>query len=156
MNEKFGIKNLLKAQNRFKKFFADVSQEVNKLASVKAFEYCLGTIEDIFRKVLYYEGISELHFYKDLYRYATQMDLIDDPEVWFKFIELRRKTDYIYDDLVLQEVIDGLQIFAKEFDKAIDQLQKLFIFDKDNDYQFVETYSDVEFREKMKQQKANP
>lgn len=62
---------------------------------------------------------------KTVLREMARNDLIQDPELWFRFIQARNDTSHSYDEEVAKEVYEVVHAFLAEGKKLKEALEKL-------------------------------
>ena len=54
---------------------------------------------------------------------AADLGIIQDPEVWFKFLDYRNLTTHIYNEDQAEEVFSHLPSFVSEVEKLISKIE---------------------------------
>ena len=62
---------------------------------------------------------------KDIFRTSAQFNLIEDAEIWFKFIKKRNETVHTYNKETAEEIFRFLPGFQKEVERFINKIQSL-------------------------------
>ena len=124
MVENINIDKLLKAQAVFEKFRVDMQTDRDKAGAVQAFEFCYELCWKIMKKVLAVQGL-ETGSPKDTFRKAALEKLIDNPEVWFGFLEARNLTVHTYELENVEKIILIFDLFSHEMKKLIQNILKL-------------------------------
>ncbi|PIE98557.1 MAG: nucleotidyltransferase [Treponema sp.] len=97
--------------------------ETCQMALVQAFEILIELSWKTLKDYLENEGFSELYTGKKVFRQAFQVDVIENPEIWLKSLELRNLTGHTYDLTVVYElckfIIDNFSIEAKKLEKKL-------------------------------------
>ncbi|MBT4962546.1 MAG: hypothetical protein HOI53_00310 [Francisellaceae bacterium] len=95
-------------------------------AAIQAFEFTYElSIKLIRRRLTDFDSatkISQLPF-KDLIRQAAKVGLIEAPEAWFQFREMRNITSHAYEESKSKQIYQELPNFIKEVDFFIKQLE---------------------------------
>lgn len=117
---------LLKAQSVFNRFLVNSYSEQEKAGTIQAFEFCYELSWKLMKKILAKKGLNT-GTPKDVFRAAAVNGLIDDPEIWFAFIEKRNLTVHTYHEEYLEEIIKFLPKFKVELDKFINKIKKIII-----------------------------
>jgi nucleotidyltransferase substrate binding protein (TIGR01987 family) len=115
---------LLKAQAVFERFRRDMQDDRDQVGAVKAFEFCYELAWKMMKRVLATQGV-EVESPKDAFRKAAVVKLIDDPEIWFDFQEKRNLGAHTYNEENLTAIVESLDLFSIEFDKAIKRMQAM-------------------------------
>ena len=107
------IERLLKAFKTFKQFYKHTETWQLKAGAVKSFEYTYEMSWKTMKKILMEEGINALTP-RDVFRQAARSGLINDPEVWFTFLEKRNFSSHAYDEDEIDVIVDLFDQFAQE------------------------------------------
>lgn len=118
------IEPLLKAQAFLIMGIKDAKSELEKAGAIQAFEFCYELAWKLMKRILSHQG-SETASPRETFRSAAQNKLIDDPEIWFEFINKRNLTVHIYNHDIAKIIFDFLPIFATELDRFIKHIQVL-------------------------------
>jgi nucleotidyltransferase substrate binding protein (TIGR01987 family) len=92
------------------------------MAAVQAFEVSYEAAWKICQKVLKKYALN-FHYSKDVFRESAKMGLLNDPEPWFEFLELRNETTHTYDSDILNEIFTILPKFLVELKILIENLK---------------------------------
>lgn len=112
------IAPLVRAHAMLKQGMQNIHSELERDGVVKRFEYTYELSWKMLKKILAAKGL-DVNSPRDVFRDAARMKLIDDPKVWFTFIDKRNLTSHTYHELSAQEVIDSLPEFEREIAKLI-------------------------------------
>ena len=83
--------NLSPLQNAFKKFElfrTHIIDEQDRAGAIQAFEFCFELSWKTIKRILSQKGV-DVRSPRDAFREAATNNLIDDPKIWFQFIEKR-------------------------------------------------------------------
>jgi nucleotidyltransferase substrate binding protein (TIGR01987 family) len=99
---------------------------LEKQGLVQAFEFthelAWKTLQDYFR----YQGTSDLYGSRDVFRKALEVGLISDGAKWFESIQSRNLTSHVYDEQVVQDLIDEISgVYAKQLNELNNTLNHL-------------------------------
>jgi nucleotidyltransferase substrate binding protein (TIGR01987 family) len=81
--------------------------------AIQRFEFTFELCWKSSKKVLDLHGVSA-QSPREVFRELAQKEWIDNPELWFQFLEARNKTSHIYEDLVANEVFNVLKEFYSQ------------------------------------------
>ncbi len=123
-SEKIDLSHILKAQQVFESFRKDLTTDKDKTAVVQTFEFCYELSWKLMNRVLRARSV-DVGYAKDTFRKAVHEQLIDDPEVWIRFQNVRNLTNHSYNKESLEEIISILDIFSHEMNKLILKIQSL-------------------------------
>jgi len=87
---------------------------LEKQGLVQAFEFthelAWKTLQDYFR----YQGAADLYGSRDVFRKALEVGLIGEGEKWFESIQSRNLTSHVYDEQVVQDLIEEISgVYAR-------------------------------------------
>ncbi len=68
----------------------------------------------------YVDGISR----KELFRFATEHQLIQDPIKWFSYHEARNQTSHVYNEIVAEDVFGVVDDFVKDVEYLYHEIIK--------------------------------
>ncbi len=114
---------LIKASKKFELFRVNLATEQEQAGAIQAFEYCFELAKKSVQKVIKKKTGVEPYGSRDIFREAARAGLINDPEVWFKFIDSRNLTSHTYEEDVAFEVIALFPLFSEELQKLIIKLE---------------------------------
>lgn len=119
------LENLLKAQKRFKEYLKNAKDDLDKTGVIKAFEYCYESSWKILKRVIQKITPNTIKYSRDVFRQAAVEGLIDNPQIWFDFVDLRNETVHTYNDEILEKIYSHMPLFEKELDSLTERLLKL-------------------------------
>ena len=123
-SEEIDLSHILKAQKIFESFRKDLTTDKDKTAVVQTFEFCYELSWKLMNRVLRSRSV-EVGYAKDTFRKAVHEQLIDDPEIWIRFQNVRNLTSHSYNKESLEEIISILDVFSHEMNKLILKIQSL-------------------------------
>lgn len=125
--EKITIKDLIKLKEEMAILVVkDSLTTAEKAGLIKFFELSYElSWKTIKRVLLLHKSIDVRSGTKDIFREAAKAGYIDNPELWFGFIEDRNETVHAYNEAKVDEIVADLGIFQKELDKLVTNLLKL-------------------------------
>lgn len=111
----------LKAFKTFELFRHDMVTERDKAGAIQAFEFCYELAWKTLKRILSQRGI-ETRSPRDCFREAALNNLIADPKIWFRFIEIRNITVHTYDETTVEEVLGIFEDFSSALKEMIHAL----------------------------------
>jgi nucleotidyltransferase substrate binding protein (TIGR01987 family) len=94
-----------------------VPDDILRDSTIQRFEYTYELSWKMIKRWLevnlgstYVDGISR----KELFRYAAEHHLIQDPIKWFSYHEARNQTSHVYDESVAKDVFEVVGDFVKD------------------------------------------
>lgn len=104
--------------------------DVARTASIQAFEYSYEICIKMLRRYLRSTAdstneIDELSF-KDMIRESYSKKLVNDPEKWFRFREMRNITSHSYDDEKAASILLKLPEFLFEAKEVLEKLRNRY------------------------------
>lgn len=118
MNYVIDITSLKRAFKKLKTFAQHVDTEQEKAGVVQAFEYTFELCWKTMKRFLEKRGRST-YSPKEIFRLAALEKFIEDPEVWFDFLEKTNITSHTYDEEESNVVVGVVPTFLKEVEKLI-------------------------------------
>ena len=111
------IQPLINMKNLLKEFLCkediDEIDEKTAMASIQAFEISYELSWKILQRILRKYSI-DVRFSKETFLKAADIRLVNDPKIWFKFLEKRNETVHSYNEDVLSDLIKIMPDFIKE------------------------------------------
>ena len=111
------LEDLKKAVERLREAVGLEPTRIHKDATIQRFEFTFELAWKLMYAALQVQGV-EAFGPRNVIRQGVQAALIDNPEEWFKFLELRNLIAHVYKEQVADEIYEG----AKEFPGAVDGL----------------------------------
>jgi nucleotidyltransferase substrate binding protein (TIGR01987 family) len=118
------ISPLLMAYEQFHNAILVASSDLEKAGTIQYFEFTYELAWKTLKRILKSYG-KDLNSPKTVFRESALEKLIDDPELWFDFIENRNETVHTYNKLVANNIFKDLHLFDIEMKKLIEKLIKL-------------------------------
>jgi nucleotidyltransferase substrate binding protein (TIGR01987 family) len=99
---------------------------LEKQGLIQAFEFthelAWKTLQDYFR----YQGAADLYGSRDVFRKALEVGLISEGEKWFESIQSRNLTSHVYDEHVVQDLIEEISgVYARLLNELNHALNRL-------------------------------
>ena len=125
--EKISIKDLVKIKDEMAELLKkDSLSNAEKAGLIKFFELSYElSWKTIKRVLLLHRSVDVRTGTKDIFREAAKAGYIDDPELWFDFIEDRNETVHAYNESTVDSIIDDLPGFQVELEKLVSNLLNL-------------------------------
>ncbi len=92
-------------------------------ASIQRFEYTFELAWKLFKKLAKTEGI-EASSPRQAIRSAFDLDLIDNTELWFEFLEHRNATSHTYNQMLADEVFKSVKKFPKALQQVLSKVDE--------------------------------
>jgi len=118
------ITPLLKARDSLGLALAAPKTDLNRDASIQRFEFTIELAWKTMRRILKYKSIL-INNPRDTIREAAKEGLIQDPKVWFVFLENRNLTSHVYNEDVAEKIYSALPGFKVALDAFIESILKL-------------------------------
>lgn len=115
------ITPLQNAFNKFELFRLHILDEQDRAGAIQAFEFCFELAWKTIKRILSKKGI-EVRSPRDAFREAATNNLIDDPTIWFQFIEKRNQTSHTYDETTAIEIEKIFPTFSYELTTLIQRI----------------------------------
>ena len=121
---KVEAQSLLDAHAALQRSLAQPENEFLRNSSIQCYKFTLELVWKTLKRVLEVYGIETSNS-RDTFRAAVKIKVIDSPEVWFRYIELRNLSSHIYKEEVARKIYKELSQFATDVILVIDRLKKL-------------------------------
>ena len=122
--KKTSLTALIKARSKFELFRTNLTTEQEKAGAIQAFEYCFELSWKSMHRIIKKKTTKPLYGPRDIFRESALAGLIDNPEIWFDFMDSRNLTSRTYEEDVAEEVISLFPAFSKELEMLIFKLQE--------------------------------
>ena len=122
--EAFALKYIEIAQDRFERFRQDLSTDKDQAAATHAFESCFRLAWALMQRVLHYHGL-QCYSPRETFRKAAKDGLINDPEVWFEFLNRRNLSAHTYGISDQDSLIAIFDQFSIELARLISNVEQL-------------------------------
>lgn len=116
--------NLSPLQNAFKKFElfrTHILDEQDRAGAIQAFEFSFELAWKTIKRILTQKGI-DVRSPRDAFREAAANKLIDDPTIWFQFLDKRNLTSHTYDETTALEIAQIFPLFSSELTTLIQRI----------------------------------
>ena len=119
----------LEALKKLEKLIAEslpeIETDLERAGLIQFFELAYELAWKTLRKVLEQQGFTIKGGPKAIFREAARANIIDNPDLWFEFIERRNETVHAYNEEVVERVVIEVPIFLAELRKLIINLESL-------------------------------
>jgi len=122
------IDPLIRSYKKFKQFHTRVTnpqpsddRELNEAGLIQGFEFCYERCWKTMRKLLNKEGLQPKSM-REIFRMASDIGFIADPELWFLFQDKRNISAHVYDEHEISEILSAIEAFDKEAVQFIQHL----------------------------------
>lgn len=115
-------KDLAKALDRLDEALAFEPTQLAKDATVKRFEFTFELAWKLMQAVADIKGFVERSPNSGIRR-AAQLDLIDNPSDWLKYLEKRNLTTHVYNINIANEVYKYAKRFAPDCRKLLEKVE---------------------------------
>ncbi|NDE15163.1 nucleotidyltransferase [bacterium] len=122
--KKIDGQSLLDAHAALKRSLAQPENEFSRNSSIQCFEFTLELVWKTLKRVLEIYGV-EVANSRDTFRAAMKINVIDAPEVWFKYIELRNLSSHTYKESIAKQIYQELPGFDADVDNVVSKLKNL-------------------------------
>ena len=119
MTKTISIKeDLAKANIKLKEALQVEATELNQDATIQRFEFTFELAWKLMQEILKENRMEEVYGVKSVFRKSATLGLIEDPIVWFDFLEARNLSTHTYDSDESRKIYEK----TKDFPKLIDSL----------------------------------
>ena len=121
---KIEAQSLLEAHAALNRSLAQPENEFMRNSSIQCFEFTLELVWKTLKRVLQIYG-EEAPNARDAFRLGVKIRVIDSPEKWFDYLELRNKSSHVYSESVSKEIYGKLAQFSQDVDQVIGNFKQL-------------------------------
>ena len=112
---------LLNAFKKFELFRSHILDEQDRAGAIQSFAFCFELAWKTIKRILTQKGI-DVRSPRDAFREAAANNLIDDPKLWFQFIDKRNLTSHTYDEKTDIEIEQIFPTFSYELSTLIQRM----------------------------------
>jgi nucleotidyltransferase substrate binding protein (TIGR01987 family) len=116
--------DLKKAHASFVEIVGKPKTEVTRDATILRFEYTFEMSWKLMKRILAQEHRLEAFSPKMAFRRAAQVELIDDPEPWLRYHELRNVLVHTYKESGMDEIYEKVKDFAPLVGDFVKRVEK--------------------------------
>lgn len=117
------IKNFSKTIKRLEEALALPATAIYKDAAVHRFEFCFELGWKTIKLYLAEQGTA-CSSPKDCFRKGADAGLIEDPEVWFGYLDARNLVAHVYNEKIANQIYAAAKNFPAEARKLAENLKK--------------------------------
>ncbi|MBU2592625.1 MAG: HI0074 family nucleotidyltransferase substrate-binding subunit [Patescibacteria group bacterium] len=117
------VEQLAKANKRLSEALKLAPTEIHKDATIQRFEFTFELTWKMIKSLAYEKGV-EAASPRDSLRIAAQLDLIEDIETWFGFLDARNIASHVYDQKMAESVYRQAKKFALEVERLLSKAKK--------------------------------
>lgn len=118
------ISPLLMAFDQFHEALKIARSDLEKAGTIQYFEFTYELAWKTLKRILKSRG-RDLNSPKPIFRESALEGLIDNPELWFEFMDDRNETVHTYNKIVANNIFKDLHLFDSEMIKLIAKLKSL-------------------------------
>ena len=115
------ISSLLKSKEVFELFRQNMVTDRDKAGAIQAFEFCYELCWKTMKRILKGRGV-EVNSPRDVFREAAINRIINDPKIWFDFIEKRNLSTHTYNQLNVDAVLSIFDSFSDASTRLISNI----------------------------------
>lgn len=123
------IDSLIKGHNSLLRAMKIEKNEFIRDSAIQRFEYTFELAWKTMKRILKYKGI-DAQGTKDIFRICAQEKIIEDPLVWFTFLEARNKTSHTYNEDMADAIYEIIPLFLQEICKFFQFLETISTTDQ--------------------------
>lgn len=117
------VKDLEKALVSLQEALAAEKTELNRDGTIQRFEFCFELAWKLLKSANHALGV-DCFSPKDCIRLAAQNELLDDPNLWFKYLDLRNLASHTYNEEMAERVYAQIAPFHQEASKVPQTVKK--------------------------------
>ena len=117
------ISQLKKALSRLSEALALEATPINQDATIQRFEFSFELTWKVISTFAYEKGVKTVSP-RDSIRTAAQLELIQDVNEWFDFLDARNKSSHVYNEKIANQVYQETKKFLPEAEKLLQRIEK--------------------------------
>ncbi len=117
------IQSLKKANQRLKEAVRLKSTRIHKDATIQRFEFTFELSWKTIQAWMVDQGL-ECKSPKNCIREAARLEIIDNPQNWFKYLEARNFISHIYSEKMADKIYKKALKFPKEVDSLLKKISR--------------------------------
>ena len=118
------ITPLIKAKQALDIALSAPKTDLNRDASIQRFEFTFELTWKTLKRILQKKGIR-IHNPRDVLREAAKEGFIEDPQIWFDFLENRNNTLHVYNEKTAETIYQALPAFKNALEALIEKILPL-------------------------------
>ncbi|MFH1233235.1 MAG: HI0074 family nucleotidyltransferase substrate-binding subunit [Patescibacteria group bacterium] len=115
------IQALVKANQRLKEAVKASSTQMNKDATIQRFEFTFELVWKTMQEYIRDQGI-DCKSPRNCIRESARLDLIDNPEKWFEFLDNRNLIAHTYNEKMANTIYRRALKFPREIEKFLKEI----------------------------------
>lgn len=92
--------------------------------AIQRFEFTCELVWKVLKERIEESGREEHNNPKNIFRVASDIGLIDNPETWFGFLKNRNLSSHLYDDGEMTKIFSDISAFIVETEKIVVALDR--------------------------------
>lgn len=115
------IEDLRKAHQRLREATKAKPTRMNKDATIQRFEFAFELAWKTIQEYIRDQGF-DCKSPKNCIREGARLEIIDNPEIWFKFLDYRNLISHTYNEKTADKIYKEAVKFPKEVDKLLKKI----------------------------------
>ncbi|MBI2603219.1 MAG: nucleotidyltransferase substrate binding protein [Deltaproteobacteria bacterium] len=118
------ITPLLRARTALDDVLKQPTDLYTRDAAIQRFEFCFELSWKTMKRILDYRGIR-VNSPREVFREAAREGLVDDPKLWFEFLDSRNETVHTYNEATAEAIFRVLPNFLNAMTQFIAAIRNL-------------------------------
>jgi len=114
--------DLLKASGKLKEALSVEPTELNQDATIQRFEFTFELAWKLMQEILK-ENRIDVYGVKSVFRESANLGLIENPVIWFEFLEARNLSTHTYDFDEARSIYIKIKDFPQLIDSFLDKVE---------------------------------
>ena len=123
MNEPVKLIDLNSALDRLKEGINEAANDLDRDGVIQRFEFTFELVWKTIQEYAKYKGL-EVVSPRDSFRIASDLEIIENPEVWFDFLKDRNESTHLYDAEQAKLIFSHMPSFIIQVEKLISNISK--------------------------------
>lgn len=116
------IEQLKNASSRLAESLELPPTEINKDAAIQRFEFTFELAWKTMKSVLENDGL-QTHSPRETIRMSADIELIDDVDLWFDFLDARNNASHTYSQEIANDVYEKAKLFLPQVQEVLKRME---------------------------------
>lgn len=121
MSEPIKLSDLNSALDRLKEGVKEVINDLDRDGVIQRFEFTFELVWKTIQEYAKYKGL-EVVSPRDSFRVASDLGIIENPEIWFDFLRDRNESTHLYNEDQAKLIFSHIPSFIAEVEKLLSNI----------------------------------
>ena len=123
MSEPIKLSDLNSALDRLKEGVKEVTNDLDRDGVIQRFEFTFELVWKTIQEYAKYKGLEAVSP-RDSFRVASDLGIIENPEIWFDFLKDRNESTHLYNENQAQLIFSHIPSFITEVEKLLSNISR--------------------------------